>query len=217
MQNKVIDGEQPKVENGSPFGKFESAEKLKTAYENLEREFTRKSQLLSVFQKDQEELKEEGNNCNDSESKDAGCQKEIMSDDVTTPFWEKIGWDEEVQKFLKDNPLAKSHAKEISKLVLEDKELLSSERPLYAAWAKWLENNYKTPEQLLSDENFLASVQANEKVRRGVIKNYLTEINSRETTPPLFASSDGAGLSDNRKSPKSFDEVRELVKKIFSK
>lgn len=214
MENEVINGEQLSQNEGSPFGKFNSAHDLKNAYDNLEKEFTRKSQLLSEFQK--EAAQTDGNNFKQSVNEDIKSQEEVM-DEFKTPYWEKEDFSSEVEQFLLENPLAKEHAKEISEMVLKDKAIMQSKRPLYMAWAKWLQQNYKTPEQLLEDQTFLDKVGSNEKVRRAVIKNYLAEINNKEKTPPLFAVSDGSGSFAPKQKPlKSLDDVRELAKKIFS-
>lgn len=215
MSEENLTGEQPQNLEGSPYGKFNSVEDLKSAYDSLEKEFTRKSQLLKNFEKQAENF--DGNNFENSTNEDIMSQDKIQVENGETPYWERDDWNSQVEDFLNENPLAKSHAKEISKMVIEDKSLLSSKRPLYSAWAKWLEANYKTPEQLLDNQEFLSQIQKNEKVRRAIIKDYLAEINGRETTPPLFASSDGAGESRKNSSPQTLDEVKELAKKIFSK
>jgi len=275
--NENITGEQPdnNIVKGSSLGKFANAGTLKQAYDNLEKEFTRKSQLLSDFQKqaetsvgDAEVLKANTNsndkanqtlftnqismdnqdeklksisNTNDTNeanflqmkdknnlsqnmrgnsvlqnTQEISQHSKVKSEDA--PYWEREDWNKQVQDFLIENPLAKQYAKEISKMVMEDKALLKSSRPLYSAWAKWLQNNYKTPEQLLDDEKFLSQVQKNDKVKRGIIKDYLAEISNRQITPPLFANSDGGGVANGKKqSPQTLDEVREMAKKIFSK
>ena len=331
MEEKNI-GEQP-LKEGSSFGKFANVETLRQAYDNLEKEFTRKSQLLSDFQKQAEQIKDadvlklskkpvdkieplgkeksetdkkdfqtkikekfesdnrnyqvENNKSNDGkhqtenqkdfqnisgsyktdnknlfddgknnqaennkadeeshkiykgenhqadeESRKVDNEKDFqnnnesykkennnLSDKVSgeVPYWEKEDWSQQVKDFLNENPLAKQYAKEISKMVMEDKALLGSSRPLYSAWAKWLQNNYKMPEQLLNDEQFLMQIQKNEKVRRGVIKDYLAGFSDRQNTPPLFANSDGGVISGKKQSPQNLDEARELARKIFSK
>lgn len=222
-------GEQPDIkeepnqskEAGSPFGKFSDAQTLKQAYDNLEKEFTRKSQLLSNFQKQANDDNQFSEIQESTDTKDIRTDKipELQVKEVdSAQYWEREDWSKQVQDFLEENPTAKQYAKEISKMIIEDKALLKSNRPLYTAWAKWLQNNYKTPEQLLKDEQFLIQVQNNDKVRRGIIKDYLTGINNRQSTPPLFAVSDGGGVGSGKKqTPQTLDEVREVVKKIFSK
>ncbi len=213
-----IEGEQPQNLNGSPYGKFENVESLRNAYENLEREFTRKSQLLSDFQKQAdlsslENKKEEEKSLTQVEN----LNTEENNIDNSVPFWKREDWNQQVENFLKDNPLAKSHAKELSRMILEDKALIQNERPLYVAWAKWLEANYKSPEQLLEDENFLKQVQKNDKVVNAVIKDYLLTLNNRESTPPIFASSDFGISTKVTNKPKTLEEVKEMARKIFNK
>ena len=159
MENENV-GEQPVLESegmqdgqekGSPFGKFANAQELKTAYENLEKEFTRKSQLLSSFQKEASSFQNENATTFVEEQHEPKTVEETL--DVVTdetfdlvenvPYWEREDWSRQVQDFLEQNPLAKNYAEQISQTVLEDKEILNSKNPLQRAWAKWLEKNFR--------------------------------------------------------------------------
>lgn len=219
---EVISGEQPAVpetDSGSPFGKFQDTEALRQAYQNLEREFTRKSQLLSNFQKQAGEEKKESveseKPCLVQGEVSSSTPAEVSQD---APFWERADWNEEVQEFLHSNPAAREHAREISKIVLEDKSVSSSKRPLYSAWAKFLQESFKTPEQLLGDEKFLQNVTQNEKVRRAIIKDYLSGLNERDTSLKMMSSRDGGGTASGKnQSPKNLREASEMVKKILNK
>ena len=164
IKNKENDekvGEQPLVE-GSPFGKFKDAESLKNAYENLEKEFTRKSQLLSSLQKQNEQ------------------ETSAMS------FFEKNNWNEYVAEFLKENPRAKEYARELSNIVLQDKDIENSNNPLQKAWLKFLENELENNKNYLDNEKNFNKVLTNTKVRDAVIKDYLKHINNRDDTPLYF-------------------------------
>ena len=217
FMKEKIEGEQPQSFDGSPYGKFEDVESLRNAYENLEKEFTRKSQLLSDFQKKANETSLDSQKEEEKSLTEVENLSEENKIDNSLPFWQREDWNQQVANFLKDNPLAKNHAKELSKMILEDKALVQNERPLYVAWAKWLEANYKTPEQLLEDENFLKQVQKNDKVVNAVIKDYLLKLNNRENTPPIFASSDFGVSTKVTNRPKTLEEVKEMARKIFNK
>lgn len=192
-KNEVKVGEQPSVE-GSPFGKFKDAESLKNAYENLEKEFTRKSQLLSSLQKQNEQ------------------ETSAMS------FFEKNNWNEYVAEFLKENPRAKEYARELSNIVLQDKDIENSNNPLQKAWLKFLENELENNKNYLDNENNFNKVLTNTKVRDAVIKDYLKHINNRDDTPFIFSKSDGGNAVNIKiNTPTTLEEAKEMAKKIFNK
>ncbi len=232
MNNENV-GEQPiletkeneKEENGSPFGKFESLESLRSGYENLEKEFTRKSQLLKEFQQKSQEALNNGSTKEENLAQKLTTAEDTLNevadekiDDLgEKPYWEREDWNSQVQDFLQQNPLAKNYAKQISQTVLEDEEILHSKNPLGMAWAKWLETNFKTPEQLLDDPTFLEKVRQNENIKRMVIKDYVNELNNKPKAPPLFADAGTSGPSENFKDfPKTLEQAKEWAKKIFS-
>ncbi|MBQ8761858.1 MAG: hypothetical protein IJZ26_00870 [Clostridia bacterium] len=196
IKNKENDekvGEQPLVE-GSPFGKFKDAESLKNAYENLEKEFTRKSQLLSSLQKQNEQ------------------ETSAMS------FFEKNNWNEYVAEFLKENPRAKEYARELSNIVLQDKDIENSNNPLQKAWLKFLENELENNKNYLDNEKNFNKVLTNTKVRDAVIKDYLKHINNRDDTPFIFSKSDGGNAVNIKvNAPTTLEEAKEMAKKIFNK
>ncbi len=118
-------GEQPSNENeiGSLNGKFQNEQELLKAYQNLEKEFTKKSQELSSLKKQ--------NDAKSSEQNELFCGE---------------SWAGDVEKFLTENPKAKKHAVEISNILIEDKELKKSKNPLQSAWQAWLAKNYMDQE-----------------------------------------------------------------------
>ncbi len=188
-------GEQPNSEQefGSLNGKFQNEQELLKAYQNLEKEFTKKSQELSSLKKQ-----------NDA--------KNSLNDELF--FGEK--WASDVEKFLLENPKAKNHAVEISNLLIEDKELKNTKNPLQSAWQIWLTKNFKEQEDYLQDESFLEKVCQNNQVKNRVISCYLSEINKRDNTPPILKNSLVGGNLKSRKTT-TLEEAKELAKKIFNK
>lgn len=141
----VTDGEQKDnvSSSSSSFGKFNSAEDLLSAYNNLQAEFTRKCQKLS-------ELKKVG----------AEQQREYLSND----------WDDKVAQFVSQNQNAKKYAKEICDVLLSDDIISQSKDSLKLAYQKVLSSKYKEPEDLINDEDFIKKFAENEKVRDYVLK-----------------------------------------------
>lgn len=203
-QNK----EQPQEQNleGSLLKKFKDVKSLENAYENLEKEFTRKSQLLSQMQK---------NELNNEQKCDISCEKEEKTDEFS-PIWEKDEWNKSVSDFLDKNPNASKYATEICDIILKDKDVQSSSQPLLSAYTKFLESNFKTKDEIFLDENSLQEITKNQKVRDAVIKDYLHSIKNRNYVPPVFLNKDGGGIAESAiEPPKTLEEAKELVKKIL--
>ena len=202
MENEK-EGEQPinlndEVQNGSPKMKFESVEELEKAYQNLEKEFTKKSQKLKSL------LKEK------SDANESSSQENL-------PFFERENWGEITKIFLQENPKAKIHAKEISKMLMEDKDLQEANNPLLSAWQKWLTKNYKDKNDYLNDEEFFEELLLNEKLKNKFITNYLNEIKNRDEKIPPITSFGFSGIQNNGHKVSSLEEAKELAKKIFNK
>lgn len=179
-------------------------DELKNAYQNLEKEFTKKSQLLKKLENEKLDI-------------DAEKVKQTQIWEEEKPYWERDDWSEKVNTFFENNPMAKNYLKQISQMVVEDKELQKSDVPLEKAWLKWLEKNFKTPEELLDDEEFLKHLKSSEKLKKEIIDDYLSQINKSDFTPPIYLKSGTSGVMKNSFKSKSLEEIKELAKKIFSK
>ncbi len=204
---EIKEGEQPLLnDEGSPVGKFKDVESLKIAYENLEKEFTKKSQTLSNLQKN---FKKNEKNDNFISTFSNNLEKSIK-------IWEQDDWDNQVENFLKNNPKAKNFSKEICDLIVKDKVVQESSQPLLTAWTKYLENNFKSDDEFINDENNFLSITQNEKVKKAIIKEYLSDLKKHDFIPPVFSKNDGSGISETKPySPKTLEEAKELVKQIF--
>ena len=100
-------------EEGNSFGKFKTALELKTAYEKLEQEFTRKSQRLKELESQLSEKSE----------------KEI--------------WSERVSAFQKKYPVSLSLGEEIANTFKENKGLIASDNCLESALLQVLARKYE--------------------------------------------------------------------------
>lgn len=181
-------------EEGS-LGKFKNANSLLKAYEELEKEFTRKSQRLSEL------------------------EKSIESDNVEklTPAYAKKDWQEKTKEFLNKNTEAKGFAEEISKMLFEDKDLACLPNSLELAYAKVLASKYKSNEELINNSEFLENyIYNNENIKNNIIKTYLKEVNNN-STPPIILNSKGSSVgfvAPNK--PKNLKEARLAVEKLFN-
>ena len=201
---KVIesDGGQTQEENGSQLGKFNSPESLLEAYNNLQREFTKKCQKLSELEKQYA----------DNAKVETSLKDETEN---VAPAFENREWRSNVADFLRKNEHARGFAKEISEEILNDPALQKSNNMLEIAWSRVLSKNYKTPEQIATDNNFLQNfILGNEEVKKQVFSSYMNEV---QNTPNLIGSGMRGGKSalsiSNR--PINLDDAGTLALKFF--
>ena len=180
---------------GSPSQKFKSVESLQKAYDDLEKEFTRKSQKLSEL------------------------MKSIESDNVekSIPQYSKESWRENIKEFLSKNEKARSFASEISEVLFQDKDLACMPNSLELAYAKVLANKYKSNDELIESENFLNDyVYNNEKIVGNIINKYLSNVNTNKV-PPIVLNVKGSSVGFVAPtSPNSLSDAKTIVEKLFN-
>lgn len=180
-------------EEGSTLGKFKNAQELFKAYQNLEQEFTKKSQRLKELEKTKDE----------------------NADNESSPVFESQDWFKTVEEFYENNPKARGFEKEIAELILSDKQIASSNCPLELAWQTLASQNYKTEEEIAEDNEFLVKyVLNNPLVQENVLKTYLDGL---QKAPVLIASSKGKQISITKKNvPKTLEQAKTEVEKLFN-
>ena len=145
-------------------------------------------------------------------------QEETSLKDETenvAPAFENREWRSNVADFLRKNEHARGFAKEISEEILNDPALQKSSNMLEIAWSRVLSKNYKTPEQIATDNNFLQNfVLSNEEVKKQVFSSYMNDV---QNTPNLIGSGMRGGKSalsiSNR--PINLDDAGTLALKFF--
>lgn len=192
-EQENIQGENNELNEGS-LNKFKDTDNLIKAYKNLQAEFTRKSQKLSVALKQLEQ--------NDT-AKNA-------------PVFNKENYEELLNEFVSSNPSSKIHADEISKAIKNDTSLASAKDPFSLAWAKVLVGKNKSPEDYMSDSDFINNYVINNKdIEAKIIENYLASLITKKTTP-LISSHTGSAFSLTPKNkPKNLVEAYEVAKSFF--
>lgn len=131
-------------ESSGGFGKFRDKDELLKAYENLEKEFTKRSQKLKAMEK------------------------------TAAGIPVKPDWGARVEGFLERYPLARGFLPEMEKEVAENSDLLANENCLEIAFLKALSKNWKSPDDYASDKEFLLkSVKNDAAVRDAVIAEYI--------------------------------------------
>ena len=182
--------------SGSLLSKFKSVEELSKAYENLEKEFTKKCQIISTLE----------NKKNDCDNVDE------------TPQYERGTWNEKVSSFIKENELAKNFTKEISEQLLNDNELSKKDDALSLAFLRVLQKNFKTEKDLISNQEFLNNyVFNNEDIKTKIVENYLNDISLNKTVPLITNFKGTSGIMASNYKPKSIQEAGKYAENIFKK
>ncbi len=170
-----------KEKQNTEFGKFKNPSELLRAYNQLEKEFTKRSQKLKEI------------------------ESQLEKTDQVFQSDEKV-WKETVDKFFEETPSAKPFAKEMAKEILCHPQLKDDKNCLVNALTRVLVDKFKTPEQLLSDGQFLNDYVLNsETIKNAVIKSYLQGI--KQGLPPVTLKNDGQAGVAEKTTPKSISEA----------
>lgn len=190
---KEINNETGDIEfSGSSTKKFKSVEALSKAYENLEKEFTKKCQKLN----------------------------ELISENNTQvlPQYKKEDWLVKVSNFIAENKHAKDYTKQIADILLQDETLAKKEDALSIAYSKVLNENFKTKEELAEDEDFLNQfVYKNEKIKNKIIEDYLLDVNKNQSVPLISMVRGTSSVSSPKFMPKSLKEAGRFAEQILKK
>ena len=174
-----------KQDKKQSFGKFKNPEELLKAYQELEKEFTKKSQKLSKL----EAL--------------ADGDSQVFDDESF-----KVAAD----KFFENTPSAKPFAKDIALKIIEKPELKKDKNCLSVALMQVLIDKFRTPEQLMQDGQFLNDyVLSSSKVKDAIIGAYLKDI--RDGQPPATLSGDGLQCVAPSKKIRSIEEAGRMFLK----
>lgn len=194
-------------ELGSPYGKFKNATSLLSAYNNLQAEFTRKSQKLAEFEKHGNPSKE--NNASQP-------QISASENGEFQPMYKSNGWKKQVSDFLEKNPDAKAEVKAISKILLENKEIACNKDCLNLAYKLTLANKYVKPALLANDEEFLGKyIVNNSRAKELIINEYIKSLKTRPTAPTTI-SGQAQSLSPTKPHKiTSLEEAKTTIEKMF--
>lgn len=186
IENKNVESVVEEQTNGS-LGKFKDAESLLTAYNNLQAEFTRKCQKLKEFEKNEMQ---------------------------TPTLFEKEDWQKEVVKFLNDNIEAKPYSKEISEILMNDKELAKKSNALDIAWAKVIQKTYKKPDEVLNNEYIESYLNSNEEIKNKLLLDAMKNVKNT-ASPKVMGTTSGSISMPATVAPKTIQEAKLLAMKFF--
>lgn len=247
LNNVLENGEQPNLtanatevennlsatEDSGSLGKFKSKEALLEAYNNLQKEFTKKCQKLSKLEKesitdldsncyeDKESLGEKENldtinstNSNSNEINITNVQNQ--SNEAELKVYERPDWNKKLAEFLQNNEDAKDYAKDISSLILENPELAEKEDALELAWGQVASKNYIKPEKIVNDKQFLDKyVLSNEDIKKQILEIYLKELKEQKVPTHITSIAGNNTPLSTSKGAKTLSEAKELVEKLF--
>lgn len=204
--------------------KFATADELERAYDNLQREFTKKcqqnSELTRALAKARESVPspvaEEGGEPvkERPQGRDTETPTALNASDPTTPRYELPDWDERVQGFMRDYPSAERYFKEIAKELATDSDLAKRDDCLKQAYFNVLRKADRPLEELATDENFLEKyVYGNEKVKDRIIEEFLLKHN--DVASPRTIAASGRTHVTPPSRPKSIREAGGIVKNML--
>ncbi len=181
-------------------GKFKDTESLLSAYNNLQAEFTKKCQKLS-----------EVTSLLEGQEAKLNEIKEVEQ----SPVFENENWKTDVSTFLNQNLEAKEYSGEIANEILKDKSLRVSPHALELAWARVMKNNFKNPNTLATDQNFInEKILSQEEVKKQVLDEYFKKIQQSKTPPVIAKTGVVAGVTT--KEPATMLEAKQMVEKLFN-
>ncbi len=178
--------EQSAPENaGETTTRFKSPDELLRAYENLEKEFTKRSQKLKAL------------------------EKELSEKTPSTVAYAQDDWQKKVDDFFEQRPEIAPFKKEIAEEILKN-DLGNYENCLEIAGAHVVLNNYKTPRDYLDDDEFVNdNVLNNEKIRNKIIKSYLADLDGVKTVRTI--NGEGQASLAKQIRPKTVSEAGKMV------
>ncbi len=184
MENEKIAGQS----GSETLGKFKSVESLYKAYNELQKEFTKKSQELSAI-------------------------KSKLDDKVETPKSKDELIDEKIEEFIKNCPKSVVFKQNFKENLQKDENFDS--KNLFEIYANLLENNSKSAVEYSVDENFLNDyIYSNEKIREHIVKDYIQKI--KNITPVKLSNSNLSSISIlPPNQPKTVSEAGKIAKSII--
>lgn len=175
------------AERGVPIGKFKNVEDLFDAYNNLQAEFTRKSQRLAALEKD----------------KTSEQTPEQIAEDG-------------LQAFLSKNQGAVLYAQELKERVMQDESLKKEKDPYGMAWASLLYEKLAGP-NLAKEPLVKNLILKDEELKNLVVENYVEQLKNQTTPVVMASGTGERVTKVVAPKPDSFEQAKKVVLDMFSK
>ncbi len=174
------------AERGVPIGKFKRVEDLFEAYNNLQAEFTRKSQRLAALEK----------------------EKTIEQTDEQKA-------QEGLDLFLSKNQEAVLYAEELKARVEQDESLQKEKDPYGMAWASLLYEKLAGP-NMAQEPLVKNLILKDKELKNLVIENYVEQIKKQNTPVVMSSNSGERVTKVVAPKPDSFEQAKKVVLDMFS-
>ena len=174
------------AERGVPIGKFKSVDDLFEAYNNLQAEFTRKSQRLSELKKDK--------------------MSESSQDNVI---------ENKFQTFLSKNQEAVVYADEIKSRAMQSESLKNDDACFDIVWAEMLYEKLSSPNKA-KEPIVQNLVLKDEELKNLVIENYMKQLQEQKTPVIMSSNSGERVTKTVAPKPDSFEQAKKLVLDLLS-
>lgn len=132
------------------------------------------------------------------------------------PVYKKESWQTKVSSFFASNPEAREYAKEISKIIMNDKHLSLSDNCLDYAYAMAIKSRNIKPASLLEDSDFINQITSNSMIKDKIINEYLSGIMSGQTNIK-FISGEPNNISPTppTNKPKNLKDASYILKQML--
>ena len=174
------------AERGVPIGKFKSVDDLFEAYNNLQAEFTRKSQRLSELEKDK--------------------MSETSQDNVI---------ENKFQTFLSKNQEAAVYAEEIKSRAMQSESLKNDDACFDIVWAEMLYEKLSGPNKA-KEPIVQNLVLKDEELKNLVIENYMKQLQEQKTPVIMSSNSGERVTKTVAPKPDSFEQAKKIVLDLLS-
>lgn len=174
------------AERGVPIGKFKSVDDLFEAYNNLQAEFTRKSQRLSELKKDK--------------------MSESSQDNVI---------ENKFQTFLSKNQEAVVYADEIKSRAMQSESLKNDDACFDIVWAEMLYEKLSSPNKA-KEPIVQNLVLKDEELKNLVIENYMKQLQEQKTPVIMSSNSGERVTKTVAPKPDSFEQAKKIVLDLLS-
>ena len=186
-QMQDVEPEISEAERGVPIGKFKNVDDLYEAYNNLQAEFTRKSQRLSALEKEK-----------------------------TNHGASNVELEKSLELFLSKNQEAVMYADELKNRVQNNESLSNSQDPYAEAWAGMLYEKLTSPnpksEPLV--KNFILK---DENLKNLVIENYVQQLQNQNAPIIMSSGTGERVTKVVTPKPDTFEDAKRVVLDMFSK
>lgn len=234
-----LNGAQLNLEDGSMLGKFKDATSLLNAYNNLQAEFTRKSQKLAEITKQHaEELSEKDDASASSKSVEEGVTNKEMTASMTencldpseNSYCKNDSNNAEIDdsdtvlskkllEFAENQPAVINNIEDIKSEINANSQLLKLDNGIDIAYRLVKEKQKSEPAEIIKDPNFINDyILSNESITTAIIDRYIKSLASKNNVPKLISGdSKTVVATPNGEQPKTLNDANKIFQKMLEK